>query len=181
MIAHPPCTRLCLSGVRWLHEPPGKLNPGHYTPDECAAYKTWDREQRLAFMWKKLDEGAAFFNELWNADIPRVCAENPVMHKYGRARIQNWVKPQIIQPWHHGDPAFKATGLYLRNLPPLEESNRLVPPKPGTQEYKNWSFVHLSAPGPERWKLRSTFFPGVARAMALQWGGEPTYPWSMAA
>lgn len=181
MIAHPPCTRLCLSGVRWLHEPPTQLNPAHHTPDECAAYLLMDREERLAFMWDALDKGAAFFNELWNADIERVCAENPVMHKYARERIENWVQPQIVQPWHHGDPAFKATGLYLRNLPPLVDSNRLTPPRPGTPEHKAWSKVHLAVPGPDRWKLRSEFFPGVAAAMALQWGGIEPEPERMAA
>lgn len=181
MIAHPPCTRLCLSGVRWLHEPPTKLNPAHHPLWECDAYQTWDRDTRLAFMWRKLDEGAAFFNRLWNAPIERVCAENPVMHKYGRQRIDNWVKPQIVQPWHHGDAAFKATGLYLRNLKPLVETNRLVTPRPGTPEHKEWSKVHLAVPGPDRWKIRSEFFPGIAAAMAHQWGGEPTYSYSIAA
>jgi hypothetical protein len=181
MIAHPPCTRLCNSGVRWLTEPPTQLNPAHHTAAECMAYLGMDRDQRLAFMWEAMEKGVAFFNELWNAPIERVCAENPVMHKYARERVVNWVKPQIVQPWHHGDPAFKATGLYLRNLPPLRETNRLTPPKAGTAEHREWSKVHLAPPGPDRWKVRSEFFPGIAAAMAAQWAGVVPDPMEMAA
>lgn len=170
MIAHPPCTRLCNSGVRWLSDPPGKLTAAHHTPAEIAAYERMNRRERLDFMWHKLEEGAAFFNLLWNAPIERVCAENPVMHGHARERIQNYVAPQIVQPWFHGDPFFKATGLHLRNLPPVVDTNRLTPPKAGTAEYKAWSKVHLANPGPDRWKVRSEFFPGIAAAMADQWG-----------
>jgi hypothetical protein len=181
MIAHPPCTRLCNSGVRWLTDPPTQLNPAHHTPEECAAYLLMDWQQRLDFMWEAMRRGADFFNELWNAPIERVCAENPVMHKHARERIVNWVKPQIVQPWHHGDPFFKATGLYLRNLDLLHETNRLTPPRPGTAEHKAWSKVHMAPPGPDRWRIRSEFFPGIAAAMADQWGGLPAAPYRMAA
>lgn len=170
MIAHPPCTRLCNSGVRWLIEPPTQLNPAHHTLDEIAAYATMDRDERLDFMWHKLEEGAALFNDLWNAPIERVCAENPVMHCHARERIRNYRKPQIVQPWWFGDPEFKATGLHLRNLPPLVATKRLVPPRPGTAEHRRWSRVHRARPGLDRWKERSRFFPGIAGAMAAQWG-----------
>jgi len=150
-VMHPPCTRLCNSGVRWLHDPP----PG----------KT--REQ----MWRELDEGAAFFSDCWNAPIPRVALENPVMHPHAKKRIRNYQKPaQTVQPWWFGDTAFKATSLYLRNLPELTPTDRLIPPAPGTDEHKKWSFVHRASPGPDRWKVRSKTFPGVAAAMAAQWG-----------
>ena len=65
-VMHPPCTRLCNSGVRWLHVPP----PG----------------RTQAHMWAELDEGAALFSACWQAPIPRVAVENPVMHKHARAR-----------------------------------------------------------------------------------------------
>lgn len=151
-VLHPPCTRLCNSGVRWLHEPP----PG----------KT--REE----MWEELDEGAALFSACWNAPIERVCVENPVMHKYAKERIQNF-RPasQTVQPWWFGDPAFKATGLYLRNLPKLRPTDKLTPPKSGTEEHKAWSAIHRAPPGPQRWKTRSKTFGGLAAAMAEQWGG----------
>lgn len=149
-VAHPPCTRLCNSGVRWLHEPP----------------KGKTREQ----MWAELDEGAALFSACWNAPIPRVCVENPVMHRYAKERIRNYAPPaQTVQPWWFGEKAFKATSLYLRNLPKLVPTNRLSPPRAGTDEHKAWSFIHRATPAVDRWKLRSQTFPGIANAMAAQW------------
>lgn len=65
MVAHPPCTRLCNSGVRWLTAPP----PGR------------TREE----MWAELDEAAALFSAFWNAPIERVCVENPIMHHHAQA------------------------------------------------------------------------------------------------
>lgn len=151
MVAHPPCTRLCNSGVRWLHVPP----PG----------------KTLEQMWSDLEAGAALFSACWNAPIPRVAVENPVMHKHAKALIDGYAPPaQTVQPWWFGDSEFKSTGLYLRNLPPLEPTARLVPPKSGTQEHKLWSRVHRMTPGPDRGKERSRFFPGIAQAMATQWG-----------
>jgi len=151
-VLHPPCTRLCNSGVRWLSTPP----PGR-THEE---------------MWKELDEGASLFSECWNAPIERVCVENPVMHKHAKARIKNF-KPaaQTVQPWQFGDPAFKGTGLYLRNLPKLRPTYALTPPKAGTEEHTVWSAIHRAPPGPLRWKIRSKTFQGIASAMASQWGG----------
>jgi hypothetical protein len=169
-VMHPPCTRLCNSGVRWLHEPPGKINADHYTDAERNAYKLMNREERLSFMWQKLDEGARLFSDCWNADIPYVAAENPQMHKYAVERIDNYEPPQFVQPWWFGDPAFKATGLHIKNLPPLVATNKLVPPEKGTEEYKQWSAIHLATPGAQRWKVRSKFWPGIAEAMADQWG-----------
>jgi hypothetical protein len=73
MVAHPPCTRLCNSGVRWLHAPP----PG----------KTAEQ------MARELREGAALFGAFWNAPIPRVAIENPVMHGHAKRLIQNYAEP----------------------------------------------------------------------------------------
>lgn len=171
-VMHPPCTRLCNSGVRWLHEPPTKLAAEHYTAAQIAAYKLMDREERLAFMWDELRKGAELFSVCWNAPIPRVAVENPVMHQYAKALIENYQPAtQTVQPWWFGEPAFKATGLYLRNLPPLVPTNKLTPPKAGTPEHKRWSAVHLTPPGPLRWKIRSRTFDGIGEAMAEQWGG----------
>jgi hypothetical protein len=171
-VLHPPCTRLCNSGVRWLHEPPTKLSASTYPAQIVEAYKTWTREQRLAFMWAELDKGADLFSACWNAPIERIAVENPQMHPHAKERIDNFEPAkQTVQPWWFGDPAFKATGLYLRRLPPLVATNRLVPPKPGTPEHKAWSIVHRASPGPDRWKLRSRTYGGIAEAMADQWGG----------
>jgi hypothetical protein len=151
-VFHPPCTRLCNSGVRWLSAPP--------------------RGKTIAQMWADLDEGAALFSAVWNAPIPRVAVENPVMHKHAKARIEGYQPPaQTVQPWHFGDPAFKATSLYLRGLPKLTPTNRLTPPKAGTDEHKAWSAIHRASPSPLRWKTRSKTFQGIANAMADQWGG----------
>lgn len=58
----------------------------------------------------------------------------------------------------------------MRGLPRLTETNRLTQPRPGTEEHKNWSAVHRAAPGPDRWKIRSRTFEGIANACADQWG-----------
>lgn len=151
-VFHPPCTRLCNSGVRWLSVPPAG--------------------RTLEAMWAELDEGAALFSACWNAPIERIAVENPVMHKHAKARIENYQPPaQIVQPWWFGDRAFKATGLYLRGLPTLVPTNRLTPPRPGTDEHKAWSVIHRASPAADRWKTRSKTFPGLAEAAADQWGG----------
>lgn len=170
-VMHPPCTRLCNSGVRWLTDPPKKLNET-YSAAEREAYQTMDRNQRLVFMWQELDKGAALFSDCWNAPIKRVAVENPVMHRHAKMRIRNYEPPaQTVQPWWFGDEAFKATSFYLRGLPKLRATNRLTPPKAGTEEHKRWSKIHRAPPGPDRWKIRSQTFDGIANAAALQWGG----------
>ena len=156
-VFHPPCTRLCNSGVRWLHTPP---------PGKTAAQ-----------MQAELAEGAALFSAVWNAPIDRVAVENPVMHKHAKALIANYQPPaQTVQPWWFGEPYFKATGLYLRGLPPLQPTNRLTPPKRAEDaaRHAEWSMIHFASPGPHRARLRSRTFPGIATAMAQQWGGDAT-------
>ncbi len=149
-VLHPPCTRLCNSGVRWLHEPP----PG----------------RTRAAMWDELAEGAALFAACWQAPVDRVAVENPVMHRHARALLPaDLPRPQIVQPWWFGDPAKKATGWYLRGLPPLAATDRTPPPAAGTAEARKWEQVHRAPPGPDRWKVRSKSWPGMAAAAAAQW------------
>ena len=106
-----------------------------------------------------------------SAVMPRVAVENPIMHKHARERMPTDLpKPQIVQPWWFGEPYFKATGFYLRGLPPLTATAKLVPPRPGTNAHKAWSAIHRAPPGPDRWKFRSRTFAGVAEACADQWG-----------
>lgn len=156
-VMHPPCTRLCNSGVRWLDEPP----PG----------------RTKAEMWAELEAGAALFSACWNAPIARKCVENPIMHKHAKALIENYRPPaQIVQPHWFGEPVFKSTGLYLDGLPPLVATNPLTPPAPGTAEHVAWSRIHRATGwgkhAAQRWKERSRFYPGIAAAMAAQWGGD---------
>ncbi len=170
-VMHPSCLRLTNSGVRWLKVPPKNLNPENYSAEDCKRYKRFTDDQKLAFMWQSLDEGAELFSDCWNADIPCKAVENPIMHKYAKERIRNYRDPaQIVQPWWFGDPAFKATGLYLENLPPLEPENKLTPPEKGTDEWKKWSVIHYASPGLNRSEIRSKTFPGLAKSMAKQWG-----------
>lgn len=149
-VMHPPCTRLCNSGVRWLHTPP----PG----------------RTLEEMWVELEAGAALFAACWHAKVPAVCIENPIMHRHARDLLPAGLpRPQIVQPWWFGHKVFKATGLYLRGLPQLLPTNQLSPPKPGTDEHKCWSVIHRAPPRADRWRVRSRTFDGLARAMAEQW------------
>ena len=150
IIAHPPCTRLCNSGVRWLHKAPP--------------------ERTLDEMWRELDEGAELFSDLWNADCPRIAVENPVMHKYAKERIRNYEPfAQSFQPWQFAksddaaDNVKKRTCLWLRNLPPLKPTGSLD----GSTARDD---IHKAPPSADRWKFRSRFFEGVADAMATQWG-----------
>lgn len=150
MIAHPPCTRLSNSGVRWLHVPPA----GRSKED----------------MWVELHDAARFYKALRAAPIKLKAIENPVMHHHAKKLIGIKTR-QIIQPWWFGEPEFKATGFELIGLHPLLPTNMLTPPAPGTEEHKQWSRVHRASPSPDRWKERSRTLRGVADAMAAQWGG----------
>lgn len=149
MIAHPPCTRLSNAGVRWLKVPP--------------------KGRTLVSVWREFFEAADFYIRLRNANIEKKCIENPVMHCHAKEVIGH-IERQIVQPWHFGEEAFKATGLELHGIPALRDTNRLDPPKPGTDEHKRWSFIHRASPGPTRGKLRSKTFYGIAHAMSEQWG-----------
>lgn len=93
------------------------------------------------------------------------------MHRHAKVRIAGYQPAtQTVQPWWFGDPEFKGIGLYLKNLPRLEPTNKLAPPRPGTAEHRAWSRVHRMPPGLDRAKERSRFFPGVSAAMADLWG-----------
>ncbi|MDT0507497.1 hypothetical protein [Novosphingobium sp. MMS21-SN21R] len=150
-VMHPPCTVLCNSGGRWLYIGGKKVNGR----DEAR--------------WSELDAAAGFYRTCRNAPIERKAIENPVMHEHA-IRLTGRGRTQFVQPWWFGEPFFKATGFELIGLPDLRPTNRLVPPAKGTDEHKSWSRVHRMPPGPERARLRSETFPGVAAACAAQWG-----------
>jgi site-specific DNA-cytosine methylase len=106
---------------------------------------------------KEQAEALEFVRALLNAPIPRIALENPVSIISSRIR-----KPdQIIQPWQFGHGEVKATCLWLKGLP------KLVPTKVVEGRHPAcW----LASPGPDRWKLRSRTYQGIADAMAEQWG-----------
>jgi len=137
----PPCTRLTNSGVRWLHE----------------------RD-----LWDELEEAAALFRVALYADIEKVAVENPIPHKYA-VELMGRSYDQIIQPFMFGHPERKATCLWLKNLPKLEETNNVKEimdnlPKNEAQR------IHYMPPGPNRARNRSETYLGVGDAMAAQWG-----------
>jgi site-specific DNA-cytosine methylase len=111
------------------------------------------------FKEKQTEQAAAldFVRELMAANIDRICIENPISIISSKIR-----KPdQIIQPWMFGHGETKATCLWLKNLPPLIPTNIVE-----GREAK----VHKMPPSADRWKLRSTTYDGIAKAMAQQWG-----------
>ena len=113
------------------------------------------------FETKRLDgrqqTSASFFMMLAKSDIPRIAIENPVC-----VMSRLWRKPdQIIQPWQFGHGETKATCLWLKGLPKLEATDIVE----GREQR-----MHLLPPSPDRWKIRSTTYKGIAQAMADQWG-----------
>ena len=142
MVAHPPCTRLAVSGARW--------------------FKDKQVEQRSAL---------AFVSTLLNAPIKMIALENPVSIISSRIR-----KPeQIIQPWQFGHPESKKTCLWLKGLPLLEATKVLPLPPSGRWDNQTPSGQNKLGPSPDRWKLRSQTFQGIASAMASQWGTNINY------
>ena len=124
-------------------------------------------------MWREFFFGVEFYKAIREANIPKIAIENPVMHDHAR-EVLGRHKRNIVQPWWFGEEMFKATGFELKGLNPLIATNKLTPPKPGTDEHKKWSFIHRMSPGPERTRLRSKTPTGIAKAMAEQWAGELT-------
>lgn len=131
IIAHPPCTYLCNSGVRWLGERKGRM--------AC------------------LVAGAEFFLACLNAVCPRVCVENPVMHGYAKALIPQ-APAQIIQPYQFGEPESKATCLWLKGLPPLKATNTVAGRKNtihnaggGHGKERSRTFVGIAQAMAEQW------------------------------
>lgn len=107
-----------------------------------------------------------FFMAFANCECEQVAIENPVS-----IMSSVWRKPdQTIQPWMFGHPEKKATCLWLKGLPLLKATNDVrdyMMTLPKNQQER----LHYLPPSPDRAKLRSKTFPGIARAMAEQWGG----------
>jgi len=103
-------------------------------------------------------EALEFVRLLLNAPVPKIALENPVSIISSEIRKPN----QIIQPWQFGHGETKATCLWLKGLPKLVPTNIVE----GRDDR-----IHKMPPSPDRWKLRSTTYQGIADAMAAQWGG----------
>lgn len=142
VIAHPPCTRMANSGVMWLE----KRN-----------------------LWNDLDKATDFFNEFvkYGKQGNKIAIENPIPHKYAVERIGKY--SQVIQPYMFGHTERKATCLWLFGLQELKETNNVMAEMkklPKNEQQR----IHYLPPGKERAKLRSKTFPGIAKAIATQWG-----------
>lgn len=116
---------------------------------------------REIFCSKKKDgrqqKGVEFFMQFVNADCPKIAIENPV----GIMSTLYRKPDQIIQPWMFGHAEQKATCLWLKNLP------KLTPTKIVTS---HWNRLYYLSPSPDRAKIRSKTYSGIAKAMAEQWG-----------
>ena len=142
VIAHPPCTRLTNSGVRWLNE---------------------------RNLWGELYEATKFFNEftLYGKNGNKIGIENPIPHKYATEQIGKYT--QIVQPYHFGHTEKKATCLWLYGLPELKHTQNVYEDMMKLP-YSERAKVHYCSPGPERANIRSKTYTGIAEAMAKQWG-----------
>lgn len=159
VIAHPTCTYLSNSGAKHLYVGHKRFNDdGSENPLCC------ERVSNAA-------AAAAFFMECLNANSDRVVVENPVMHWLAHKLTLTDDLRQTVQPWWFGERMFKATTFRLRGVGKLVATNKLVPPKAGSDEHKKWSWVHRCPPGPDRAKIRSRTAYGVAEALAEQLGG----------
>ena len=151
IIAFPPCTYLTVTGNRWF-------NVDRYGDSAIQRHK--DREWAINF-----------FMMLASANCEKIAIENPV-----GVMSSEWRKPdQIIQPYEFGDPYEKKTCLWLKGLSKLKPTSIVQPPRrkefASGKSMPKWYADCWNLPKGKRAKLRSKTFPGVAKAMAEQWGG----------
>ena len=162
MIAHPPCTMIAGSSVQWLSNPEDK----HLPFDERRPHPKYPN--RRMDMLKSIE----FVKKLYDADIKRVVIENPI----GLLGTKWRKADQIIQPYHFGDEATKSTCLWLKNLPLLKHTNVVGKGErtvfSSGKSHPKWYADALAQAKTkqERQTLRSKTFPGIAKAMAQQWG-----------
>lgn len=140
MIAFPPCTYLCSSGMHWTTR--GLRDP------------------------KLTEDALQFVADLLGAPIPKIAIENPVGCISSRIKKPS----QIIHPWQFGHSASKSTCLWLKNLPLLTPTNILPKPKNGRWENQTPTGQNKLGPSKDRWKERSKTYQGIAKAFATQWG-----------
>jgi hypothetical protein len=144
MIAHPPCTYLCSSGLHWNNKRPG----------------------RAALTLEALD----FVRILLAAPVPRIALENQIGCISTKIRPYD----QTVQPYQYGHDASKTTCLWLKNLPPLRPTGfvepRIVNGKRRWANQCDNGGQDKLPPSADRWKIRSLTYQGIADAMADQWG-----------
>jgi hypothetical protein len=149
MIAHPPCTYLARSGWHWVNAPDCDVEPLKGEPRRKAAIKA-----------------AEFFQFILACSIPKIAIENPRPIVHAKLPAHS----QVIQPWMFGHGETKSTCLWLKNLPPLQPTHRrddlFHPQEPVERIGKCFKMP----PSKNRWKERSRTYPGIAAAMAQQWG-----------
>ena len=148
MIAHPPCTYLCVTGNKWMKP---------------------EFQSRFPDRMERREEAISFFMDLAYAPINKICIENPV-----GIMSTIWRKPnQYIHPYMFGHQHTKKTGLWLKNLPSLKPTEIVEPIpyiyKDGRHD-STWHMESLKLPPLERMKARSRTFTGIAVTMAKQWG-----------
>ena len=145
VIAHPPCTYLANSGALRLYVGGKKENGRDY------------------IRWRCMKVAGMFFHACLHANAPRVAVENPVMHRHGKEACGIDKPSFTVQPWHFGHPEKKRTCFWTRGLPPL------VPTKIVSPDERSNRLSNLP-PGPDRQRMRSETFKGLAEALADQWG-----------
>lgn len=148
LIAHPPCTYLSNAGARHL----------------------WKNHQLQADRVTLGIKGRDLFMRFWWSDIQKICVENPIPSRvFGMPE-----RTQTIEPWQYGHPYKKKTCLWLKGLPKLEPTNIVDPVAtwcPSGSYSGKHGEEHRGMFTKDRAKNRSKTFPGIARAMADQWGG----------
>lgn len=140
LIAFPPCTYLCSSGMHWTTR--GLRDP------------------------QLTEDALAFVRSILAAPVPRVALENPIGCISTRIRKPD----QKLHPFQFGHPESKTTCLWLKNLPPLVPTCVLPLPPSGRWNNQTKSGQNKLGPSADRWKLRSKTYPGIAKATAEQWG-----------
>lgn len=149
MIAHPPCTYLTVTGNKWMKP---------------------EFKERFPNRQQQRQDAIEFFLKLFEAPIPKVAIENPV-----GVMSTIFRKPdQYVHPYFFGDRHSKKTGFWLKGLPKLDATETV---EPEMYTYKDgrkdplWHVESMKLPPKERARVRSKTFPGMAKAMAMQWAG----------
>lgn len=182
LIAHPPCTYLCNSGVRWLFANPDmpQTSQGFLTKRTkvattrgCKWIQGWQTRAVNTKRVNAMKNAALLFRLFYNqSQIKHIAIENPIMHQYGKKECGVGKATQVVQPWMFGHPENKATCLWLRNLPQLSYNKPAAAATKHMMTFipkKLTNRIHFASPGPDRGKLRSKTYPGIALAMATQW------------